>query len=840
MSLLAVLILTFGGELAVSVSQSDFYPTGVIANLSDENFEMESNMSIYTASSSQVFVSPKGYITLENRSNASLSPKTFPWKGPPVVSVCWTEATPEDQTLLYHRAYDNETLQKFFNDTALAFPSLTTLTNPYVDVFTWNSTKSFAFQSVIGKGGDHTLVVLLYDSEYETSGSGHSEESESKAFFAGFSDGSQNPNNSWILPRDFRMQTNVPSGSGFTVGKYILDLTQSACSAEQWSNNTYCSANGVCYPDNSEQNCSSTDTICDVSITRFGLQPCGESTLRVTIISVTAAAVVLVILVAVLTIIMERRRRRRRGKAQILQEDQAPCANNNGENLPASDAVIENPIKPPKLGNLGPLPNARSTADGSLRSPRNVSMSSPTAEKKAQSLPRCLRETKESDENILKTRASTAPTASAESGYLSALSLEKNDSTPSIVRPTPPRTQNTTPSPICEKAEPPQSETFAATLNSTLFNCCWTVGGKKASIEVLQLTFDFPSNCLEEETILNISLHREEMPPEIKSCNPVDTSFIFVYTVMPHELKFLKKTVIRVHSESDELGFSLWRREPTENRWSPLGNLDSKIGIQLDGFCDLCATTHKESQEWALKKGLKYRQLVATATLERRSIAVGVRVLDDLCLHTLDHCIETERRKGHLCFVDSSQLLTSDEGKFNIRISPAKSDDEKDNPWKIKGPKEETTPYSSNSHASVSGPLATFHVAPKTGVTLEEAIVESWPCKIDVEFEFERKESSTRSPPKVACRFSSTFGQTFSSKNDIVVPTRLSPPTPFPNEEMVSNMVRGKDYMTVVQGANSVKVIHNAGASPTEPQVKGEGRKETQNDKSGAEKPSEE
>ena len=57
MSLLAVLILTFGGELAVSVSQSDFYPTGVIANLSDENFEMESNMSIYTASSSQVFVS---------------------------------------------------------------------------------------------------------------------------------------------------------------------------------------------------------------------------------------------------------------------------------------------------------------------------------------------------------------------------------------------------------------------------------------------------------------------------------------------------------------------------------------------------------------------------------------------------------------------------------------------------------------------------------------------------------------------------------------------------------------------------------------------------------------
>ena len=32
-----------------------------------------------------------------------------------------------------------------------------------------------------------------------------------------------------------------------------------ACSAEQWSNNTYCSANGVCYPDNSEQNCSSTD-----------------------------------------------------------------------------------------------------------------------------------------------------------------------------------------------------------------------------------------------------------------------------------------------------------------------------------------------------------------------------------------------------------------------------------------------------------------------------------------------------------------------------------------------------------------------------------------------------
>ena len=54
MSLLAVLILTFGGEFVVAVSQSDFYPTGVIA---DENFEIESNMSIYTASSSHVFVS---------------------------------------------------------------------------------------------------------------------------------------------------------------------------------------------------------------------------------------------------------------------------------------------------------------------------------------------------------------------------------------------------------------------------------------------------------------------------------------------------------------------------------------------------------------------------------------------------------------------------------------------------------------------------------------------------------------------------------------------------------------------------------------------------------------
>ena len=148
------------------------------------------------------------------------------------------------------------------------------------------------------------------------------------------------------------------------------------------------------------------------------------------------------------------------------------------------------------------------------------------------------------------------------------------------------------------------------------------------------------------------------MPPEIKSCNPVDTSFIFVYTVMPHELKFLKKTVIRVHSESDELGFSLWRREPTENRWSPLGNLDSKIGIQLDGFCDLCATTHKESQEWALKKGLKYRQLVATATLERRSIAVGVRVLDDLCLHTLDvSTILTMNKKPYVVIFSFSIVL---------------------------------------------------------------------------------------------------------------------------------------------------------------------------------------
>ena len=162
------------------------------------------------------------------------------------------------------------------------------------------------------------------------------------------------------------------------------------------------------------------------------------------------------------------------------------------------------------------------------------------------------------------------------------------------------------------------------------------MGRIEASIEVLQLTFDFPPDCLEEETFLNISLHREEMPPEIKFCDdPVDTSIIFVYTVTPHELKFLKKPVVRVHSKSGEYVYRLWRREPTDNQWCLLGILDSEKGIYLRGFCDLCATKHKAKQE-ALPNGYKFRQIVVTAKLELGSIAVDLRVLDDLCEDTLD------------------------------------------------------------------------------------------------------------------------------------------------------------------------------------------------------------
>lgn len=115
----------------------------------------------------------------------------------------------------------------------------------------------------------------------------------------------------------------------------------------------------------------------------------------VTIISVATTAVVLVILVVFVTIQMIRRKRK--GTGQIAQQNQPPCAN-NGANLPASDPVIEN-LRKPKLGNIGQLPKARATVDGSLRPHRNASSPSLTA-KKSETLPRW-GETKKSDENSI-------------------------------------------------------------------------------------------------------------------------------------------------------------------------------------------------------------------------------------------------------------------------------------------------------------------------------------------------------------------------------------------------------------------------------------------------------
>jgi len=135
------------------------------------------------------------------------------------------------------------------------------------------------------------------------------------------------------------------------------------------------------------------------------------------------------------------------------------------------------------------------------------------------------------------------------------------------------------------------------------FSCTWPVGKRPINIEVIQLSFGFPSNCFEKPISLTISVDRQAPSPDLiaQAKDAIEMDYIHVLTVKPHHLNFLHQKHVTVQCSSNSMNhyFKLWRREQEESQWSIVGTFDDKNKtIQMTGFCDLCMTKHKNHQEF--------------------------------------------------------------------------------------------------------------------------------------------------------------------------------------------------------------------------------------------------
>eukprot|EP00118_Oscarella_pearsei_P019999 m.215483 g.215483 ORF g.215483 m.215483 type:complete len:936 (+) comp39833_c3_seq32:133-2940(+) len=749
----ARLFVLFGliGE-ALVVPRSNFYSlrssanTGLNMTSKEDAISVDLPISLYNVSASEIFVSKRGFITLGNSYNGH-APTMLPLNGPPVVSVYWTNSTPSDQKLLVDWTNESMMRQKFADDVATVFPDLNgTLDFSNVTIATWQSNLTFSFQCVLGTSGEDSFAVFLFESSqssYEKSGS---------RAIVGFDDGH---GNYWMSDYSGDIRNgigNVPS----VPGKYVMSFKNSACSATKWSSNRYCSIGSLCIMNNGggEQECEA----CNVFKSRFNWtsEECEKSSGRTKwwIVGGTggAFAIVMFMIIAFIITVMCRRRSGSYDPSETLKENEngiQKTTTSSLQSLPKDSETVNKKSQghSPKLfvgdGVLGPL---GAIERDSLRADEKGSPKI-TGDQSHQAL---LRENRKEVSTIRSTgKSKSAPfdsredTASKGNSFLEISSPRRGVSADIAMQSL--STASTHTNKTTNDTRSAHSTKSSSDNNAVVLPLTWKVGKKAITIGVHMLNFEFPSDCLENEITIEISIKLDY--------GPDNSNLIYIYSVAPHDLAFTKPVTVRFNSKWKASDTCLWRRESKNAKWIPLGNFGDENKVNLDEFCDLCVSSKEKLEK--LGQGFTCHNVLAIGKRDRNFVTIDIVLLADNCKDKLQLQNELWRNSvtgNRICVLQSHELLLFETGKINVTVTMF---DEEENPWMIKGQNSNTIDFAKLKQKLIAyRNLLTCHLAPK-GITVEEAIIQACPSFATVIFEGCQ---SSGKPHSDEAKFSLMFG----------------------------------------------------------------------------------
>ncbi|XP_065842275.1 uncharacterized protein [Oscarella lobularis] len=463
----AVLVVSHLMSEVVLVPLLQFYesqPAHEVLNMtfSDDSIRVDQPLSLYEASASMFYVYTRGFITLGMPyTHPDKAPSSLPWRERlPLISVYWTNLTAQDQKLHVRKANDPLTLSKFAKDVQKAFPDFRDSFD-LVTVATWRSNVVPSFQCVLGSVGRRSFAVFLYEGgEIDDTSNNETSPQQTENAIIGFDDGF---NNSW-MPRTIANNIgnrigNVPPRRGV----YVLDFNISACTADQWSSNKFCSIYGQCYEDDFF---NSFCFVCDVLKSRFSWvkSQCDDLNMLQSpyLIAMFTVCGVLILSLSIVGGIGGTRVYRTRETAAI----NSSTSNGNSENgLSTTKEPLAEAKEPRAFVNKG----AGVFSDG-----------------------------------LLQTNESLLNPATPHSRKSAAETLAKNSTTQasSLLYPA----------------------TASDLADDPVLAMMWTVGGEKqVNVAMQDLSFEFPAHCLEKESPIAIALKPGSGPPNASSSGYIFT-----------------------------------------------------------------------------------------------------------------------------------------------------------------------------------------------------------------------------------------------------------------------------------------------------------------------------